>query len=150
MPTRDHTVLAGVNVSVATWCDGRFSGVHQWLVLGVHRGERQLAQAGTSARLNQHVSGSVSVSLDRVVINGRSTTGSLVISRLNVGVSTRLFANVLVQHNSNSGQWDTNVRVNYIHAPLSDVFVVFSERVTATSHQRDRSIVLKVTRLFAF
>src|SRR5713101_6112409 len=39
MPTRDHTVLAGVNVSVATWCDGRFSGVHQWPVLGVHRGQ---------------------------------------------------------------------------------------------------------------
>src|SRR6266851_8872654 len=43
MPTKDHTVLAGVNVSVATWCDGRFSGVHQWPVLGVHRGTSVVA-----------------------------------------------------------------------------------------------------------
>jgi hypothetical protein len=28
----------GVNVSVATMCGGRFSGVHHWPVLGVHRG----------------------------------------------------------------------------------------------------------------
>ena len=31
---RDHTALAGVNVSVAPWCDGRFSGVHQMAGLG--------------------------------------------------------------------------------------------------------------------
>ena len=38
MPATEQGFLAGVNVSAATRCGGRFSGVHQWPVLGVHRG----------------------------------------------------------------------------------------------------------------
>src|SRR3954467_12717599 len=37
MAAKEHAFPAGVNVSAAT-CGGRFSGVHQWPVLGVHRG----------------------------------------------------------------------------------------------------------------
>src|SRR5436190_2528386 len=39
MAAREHAFPAGVNGSAAT-CGGRFSGVHQWPVLGVHRGRR--------------------------------------------------------------------------------------------------------------
>ena len=38
MTAKEHRFPAGVNVSAATRCGGRFSGVHQWPVLGVHRG----------------------------------------------------------------------------------------------------------------
>jgi hypothetical protein len=37
MAAKEHAFPAGVNVSAAT-CGGRFSGVDQWPVLGVHRG----------------------------------------------------------------------------------------------------------------
>ena len=37
MPAKEHAFPAAVNVSAAT-CGGRFSGVHEWPVLGVHRG----------------------------------------------------------------------------------------------------------------
>src|ERR1700687_5442792 len=37
MAAKEHAFLADVNVSAAT-CGGRFSGFHQWPVLGVHRG----------------------------------------------------------------------------------------------------------------
>src|SRR5712691_5367172 len=37
MAASEPAFLAGVNVSAAT-CGGRFSGVHQWPVFGVHRG----------------------------------------------------------------------------------------------------------------
>jgi hypothetical protein len=39
--------LAAVNVSAAT-CGGRFSGVHQWPVLGVHRGDYRPGWMGES------------------------------------------------------------------------------------------------------
>src|SRR5712692_2963705 len=39
MAAKEHAFLAGVNVSAATR-GGRFSGVHQWPVLDVHRGTR--------------------------------------------------------------------------------------------------------------
>src|SRR5580765_713890 len=38
MTATEPRFLADVNVSAATVCGGRFSGVHQWPDLGVHRG----------------------------------------------------------------------------------------------------------------
>ena len=47
LAAKEHAIPAGVNVSAAT--GGRFSGVDQWPVLGVHRG--QAATALQNARL---------------------------------------------------------------------------------------------------
>src|SRR6266851_4947000 len=68
MPTKDHTVLAGVNVSVATWCRGRFSGVHQWPVLGVHRGWPAVVHLDISVLHVKHyqVDGTTPSTLDHV------------------------------------------------------------------------------------
>jgi hypothetical protein len=51
----------------------------------------------------------------------------------------------------------TNVRLNYIHAPLSDLFLVYSERRDLRPESSgvsdvllDRRITLKATKLFAF
>ena len=44
------------------------------------------------------------------------------------------------------------VRFNLIHAPLSGVFLVFSERrdTAAAAAVLERTVTLKVTKLFAF
>jgi len=48
----------------------------------------------------------------------------------------------------------TNVRFNLIHAPLSDLFLVFTERRSlaggVTTPVLERGITLKFTKLFAF
>jgi len=45
----------------------------------------------------------------------------------------------------------TNVRVNYIHAPLSDLFLVYTERrVRDGATPADRLLSLKVTKAVAF
>jgi hypothetical protein len=41
--------------------------------------------------------------------------------------STRLFARAYVQYNSLDDKWITNLRVNFIHRPGSDIFVVFND-----------------------
>ena len=56
-----------------------------------------------------------------------------------------------MQYNHVTEQLVTNVRLNLIHAPLSDVFLVFSERRdTAAGDVLERAVTLKVTKLFAF
>jgi len=71
--------------------------------------------------------------------------------RVRVSYSTRLFGSAFVQYNSQSNQLVTNVRLNWIYAPLSDVFLVYQERRDMTGGVTlDRVVTAKVTRLFAF
>jgi hypothetical protein len=128
--------------------EGRASGG------GYYDGERQLLQVGATLRLNAHASGSLSLTRDNVELLAGAITTDLVTARANLGFSTRMFVNALVQYNSDTGRWDTNLRLNWIHHPLSDVFLVFTD---ARDRQRDprnrflgRTVAVKVTRLVSF
>lgn len=65
--------------------------------------------------------------------------------------STRLFTSAFVQYNALTDEVVTNVRLNYIHAPLSDLFLVYTERRSLSgATPADRLFSLKVTKAFAF
>ena len=86
-----------------------------------------------------------------VTLGGTSAQADIVGGRLRFAASTRLFASAFVQYIESSDELVTNVRLNYIHAPLSDVFLVWTERRNlGTNAVADRVLTLKVTRLFAF
>jgi hypothetical protein len=72
-------------------------------------------------------------------------------------VSRSLFANALLQYDSDSESVQANVRINWIHTPGSDLFVVLNTGYFAGSlpHPRDerwlnRAGVIKLTYLKAF
>jgi hypothetical protein len=48
-------------------------------------------------------------------------------ARVVYAFTTRLFVSALVQHNSLDRKLVTNLRLNFIHRPGSDLFVVFNE-----------------------
>lgn len=47
--------------------------------------------------------------------------------------------NALVQYNADTRRWDTNVRFNWIHHPLSDLFVVYTDGRERDTVNGDRS-----------
>ncbi len=55
-------------------------------------------------------------------------TTDLLIGRVRVAASTRLFGNALLQYNSQTNTFSANVRLDFIHRPGSDLFIVFNER----------------------
>lgn len=78
-------------------------------------------------------------------------TADVVGSRINYAQSTSLFASAYVQYNTSTQHVVTSVRLNYIHAPLSDLFLVYTERrVRAGDRTLERVVSLKVTRSFSF
>jgi hypothetical protein len=118
---------------------------------GYYDGRRQLWQVGATARVNVHLNGSLSLTRDRVDLPAGSATTYLIAARVNGGFSTRAFLNGLVQYNSSTRRWDTNVRFNLIHHPLSDLFVVIGEqREGLTAATPRRTVTLKFTQLFSF
>ena len=59
--------------------------------------------------------------------------------------------NALLQYNTDARQWSSNVRLNIIHRPLSDIFLVYNERRDSRiGRMIDRALIAKMTYLIAF
>ncbi len=73
--------------------------------------------------------------------------------RLGWAFSTRLFARAYVQYNSLDDKWITNVRLNFIHRPGSDIYVVFNDdqgEEGAPGRLVSRGLAVKGTWLIRF
>ena len=72
--------------------------------------------------------------------------------RANYSFTTRMFLDALAQYDAATKQFNTNVRFNVIHHPLSDLFLVYNEQrfTTPDAPSAGRSLVVKFTQMFAF
>jgi hypothetical protein len=69
--------------------------------------------------------------------------------RVNWNLSTRLFTSALLQYDSLADAVEANVRVDFIHSPGSDLFVVLNERrgqPGAPFRSRNRALIVKLTK----
>ena len=65
--------------------------------------------------------------------------------------STALVATALVQYDDADHELLTDLRLRWIHAPLSDLYLVLTERRDTEAKQLlDRLLTLKITRLLPF
>jgi hypothetical protein len=73
-------------------------------------------------------------------------------SRLNYSFTTNMFLDSLLQYDQDRHRFNANVRFNFIHHPLSDLFVVYNEQqITNRSDiNPGRSVIVKITRMMAF
>ena len=159
----DAEVIAGVELAPG---DYRFSDAAlsyassgaRWLsgIVRLARGgfyDGDIASiSGTAVlRPNHHVSLDFSVQHNDITLADSSFAADLFGARIRYAYSTQLFASAFVQYNNSTDELITNVRLNLIHAPLSDIFLVYTERRNlALDTLLDRVITAKVTRLFAF
>jgi hypothetical protein len=129
----------------------RFSYETRYSAGGLYGGTRRAYAFAPTVRLNEHFNTSISLQVNDIVLPARSYVSTLVAGRVSYALNTRVFANALVQYNSDTRQWSSNVRLDVIHRPLSDVFLVYNEhRLDTSGALVDRSIIAKVTWLVAF
>jgi hypothetical protein len=102
-------------------------------------------------RLSASFNASLGLQVQDVELSTGSFVSTLVTGRLNYNINTRMFVNALLQYNTDSGQWSSNLRFNVIHRPLSDFFLVYNERRDERSGALlDRAVIAKMTYLMAF
>jgi hypothetical protein len=90
---------------------------------------------------------------NRVDLPSGEFTANLVSLRGTYSFSTRLSTNLLIQYNSLDEYFSTNLRVNFIHRPGSDLFLVFTEERGVDGDLRElsnRGLVMKLTYLKRF
>lgn len=118
----------------------------QWTFGGV----LATATGRLTAQPNANVSVSGAYSHHWVALPGGAFTADVLSLRLAYAFSTRVAVNALIQYNGFDDEFSVNVRLNVIHRPGSDLFVVFNERRGAAGtpwRLTERSGVVKVTYL---
>ena len=93
-----------------------------------------------------------SADYNRIELPSGRTNSSVYAGRIKYGFSTKAFAALNVQYNQITDQLITYARFNVIHGPLSDLFLVLTERrqLGASGGVLERAITAKVTRLLTF
>lgn len=114
-------------------------------------GSRRSLGLSAAWRPSHHLSLHLSAQHNEIDLEGEHFTADVYGSRVNVAFSTRFFTDAFVQYNEATDELVSNVRMNFIHAPLSDVFLVWTERRNVESGVlQDRRLTIKVTRLMSF
>lgn len=114
-------------------------------------GRRAVYGAGATWRARHDLSLETTLTRNDVELPWGAFKADVAGLRARYAYSTRLFGSAFVQYNTQSRALVTNARINWRYAPLSDVFLVFTERQnTLTDVRNERSVALKVTRLLQF
>ena len=114
-------------------------------------GYRRNYTVGGTLRLNEHLNVALSDQMNDIDLASGSFLTHLVTGRVNLYFTTKVFVNALVQYNTDTNQWSSNVRLDIIHRPLSDIYLVYNERRDYRSGDLiSRAVIAKMTYLFAF
>jgi len=162
----EETSIAGALVAPGRY--GWREGSASYLVSGSHLlsgtfsvtggdfydGHRLSLAASTRFRPTTGLTMDVGVQHNDLELAGRSFTADLYSARLRWAHDVRTFLMGFVQYNEATEELITNVRFNLIHAPLSDLFIVYTERRSLAGEVAEpvleRGFTLKVTKLFSF
>lgn len=118
---------------------------------GFYDGDRSSISAGVLWRPSYQLSFDLSAQHNAISFPQESLTADVFGGRVVYAASTRLFASAFVQYNRASGEMVSNARLNFIHSPLSDLFVVFTERRNVDAGGvLERFITLKATKYLSF
>jgi hypothetical protein len=111
-------------------------------------GDRRRGRVGVRWRLNAHLAASAEYDRNEITLPEGAFREGLAAIRLDWSVTTRMFLNAFVQYNGRDDVWLTNVRFNFIHRPLSDIYVVWND--AQGSAIRNRALIVKYTHSVAF
>ncbi len=151
VPAGDHefrTVALSANTSAGRALSGRVRVSRG----GYFNGDRSSVSVSGVWRVDYHLALDFSAERNAITLPGLETfPASVYGGRATFAASTRFFTSAFVQYNALTNEVVSNVRLNYVHAPLSDLFLVFTERRDRSgATPPDRLLSLKVTRAFAF
>jgi hypothetical protein len=111
-------------------------------------GTQRVVGGGLRFRLNEHVATSANITRNIINLPQGGFAANLERFRLDWSFTPRMFLNAFVQYNGEADSWLSNIRFNFIHRPLSDIYVVWNE--TRTPGDVQRALMLKYTHLIAF
>jgi hypothetical protein len=140
----DYFILGNTDMSRRLSANGR------WSTGRFYSGYKHSYIAGASFRANYKLTTSFLYTHNNISLAEGRVKQNLLATRVNYGFTTTMFLNAFIQYNSDTKQWNSNVRFNIIHRPLSDIFVVYNERRdSVTGGLSDRAVIAKMTYMIS-
>jgi hypothetical protein len=122
---------------------------------GFWNGTQRTVKAGVIVRPTYHLTFDVAMQRNdiRLPLPMHDFVTNLVSSRVGFAFNTRTFLDTLLQYNTDLKQFSANVRLDLIHRPLSDLFVVYNEQQLTSPPSPvnpGRGLIVKYTHMLAF
>jgi hypothetical protein len=117
---------------------------------GYFNGTRRSVDLGVAWRPSYRLAFDLSTNHNDISLPDRSFTASVYGARARVGLSTRLLGSAFFQFNAATDQWVSNLRLNFLHGPLSHFYIVYSERRDTAGRVIESVVTAKLTKLVAF
>jgi len=115
---------------------------------GYWDGTRWTVSGGLRWQPDRHLVLDLDATHNSVAVQDTSFTADLFGARLQYAWTTTLNFSAFVQVNADTDEMVTNLRADFIHAPLSDLFLLYTERRSLSgSGVLERFLTVKVTRL---
>jgi hypothetical protein len=150
IPVGDYSFREG-RVSYSSSTGRRVSGGVGVSGGGFFNGSRTSLELSTLWRVNYHLRMEFFAEHNTISLPDQDFSVDLLGTRINYAYSTRLFASAFVQYNAAADEIVTNLRFNFIHSPLSDLFLVYRERRDVNGGAlTDQVLTIKLTKLFSF
>jgi len=128
----------------------KISGNGRWAGGPFYTGYKHSYQAGATYRHSNKLTAAFNYTHNNISLEQGRFKTNLLSTRINYGFTTTMFLNSLIQYNSDTHQWSSNVRFNIIHRPLSDIFIVYNERRDSISGNLvDRALIAKMTYMIS-
>jgi len=127
----------------------RLSGDLRMIKGGFFDGDRLALTPKMRLRMGDAFTGSVEWDRNDVRLKAGRFVTNLARARLSYSFTPRLYVQTLLQYNDRIDNWSTNLRLGWLQAANTGVFVVYNDnRDTSTGSPRDHGLVLKVSRTF--
>ena len=140
-----HSMSAGTGNNNRVAVSGNTSWGEFW------NGTNESWGGSLDVRPNFHLNVDLSYSRNHVTLPMGEFTTQLVGARVLWGFNPRAFFNAFLQYNADTHQVSSNLRFNFMHHPLSDIYVVYNDRRDTTGGQLlERAFIVKITNLFNF
>jgi uncharacterized protein DUF5916/cellulose/xylan binding protein with CBM9 domain len=150
IPAGDYKFL-GYTGNVTTNLRRRISGNGALNWGDFYNGRINHWTAGLNLKPNYHLTLNLTYDRNRVTLPNGSFTTDLIGSKLIYGLTPRAFINAYIQYNADTHLISSNLRFNWTHHPLSDLYLVYNDtRDTLTHRARERAFIVKLTNLFNF
>jgi len=113
-------------------------------------GHKRTISLNLAARAGYKVTSQLNSSYNEITYNGQKVHANLYGLKVKYSYSTNIHTLLYYQFNAITNESSTNIRFNFMHSPLSDLFIIFSERrVGVNGNQLDQGLAIKITKLFS-
>ena len=125
------------------------NGAYSWG--DFYNGEHKQVNGGLILKPNYHLSVNLTYDRNRVDLSNGAFTTELIGAKFIYGFTPRAFVNAFIQYNADTHVVSSNIRFNWTHHPLSDLYIVYNDTRNTLTHQtRERAFIVKLTNLFKF